>query len=101
MRPSVTHSRSREWQSRPRPTADHAQLRGKGAMLTTDVLIIGSEGAGARAAWEVADRGLEATVVTKGRFTRSGSALTAAADLDVDSASLYRLLGPEPHISGV
>jgi succinate dehydrogenase/fumarate reductase flavoprotein subunit len=70
-------------------------------MLTTDVLIIGSEGAGARAAWEVADRGLQVTVVTKGRFTRSGATLTAAADLDVDSGSLYKLLGPEPLISGV
>ena len=28
-------------------------------MISTDVLVIGSEGAGARAAWEVADRGLE------------------------------------------
>jgi succinate dehydrogenase/fumarate reductase flavoprotein subunit len=70
-------------------------------MHTTDVLIIGSEGAGARAAWDVADRGLSVTVVTKGRFTRSGATLTGAADLDVDSGSLVRLLGPAPMISGV
>jgi len=70
-------------------------------MLTSDVLIIGSEGAGARAAWEVADRGLSVTVVTKGRLARSGATLTGGADLDVDSASLYRLLGPEPRTSGV
>ncbi len=39
-------------------------------MHSTDVLVIGSEGAGARAAWEVADRGLRVTVVTKGRLAR-------------------------------
>src|SRR6266852_6063341 len=70
-------------------------------MLATDVLIIGSEGAGARAAWEVADHGLRATIVTKGRLARSGATLVGAADLDVDSRSLYRLLGPEPRTSGV
>ncbi len=70
-------------------------------MITTDVLVIGSEGAGARAAWEVADRGLRVTVVTKGRLARSGATLTGAADLDVDSRSLQRLLGPQPRTSGV
>jgi succinate dehydrogenase/fumarate reductase flavoprotein subunit len=70
-------------------------------MLSTDVLVIGSEGAGARAAWEVADRGLQVTIVTKGRLARSGATLTGAADLDVDSRSLQRLLGPEPRTSGV
>jgi succinate dehydrogenase/fumarate reductase flavoprotein subunit len=32
-------------------------------------------------------------VVTKGRIARSGATLTGAADLDVDSATLHRLLG--------
>jgi len=58
-----------------------------------DVLVIGSEGAGARAAIEAADAGASVTVVTKGRMARSGATLTGAADLDVDSASLYKLLG--------
>jgi len=62
-------------------------------MLRTEVLVIGSEGAGARAAIAAADAGAEVTVVTKGRMTRSGATLTGAADLDVDSATLYRLLG--------
>jgi succinate dehydrogenase/fumarate reductase flavoprotein subunit len=62
-------------------------------MLQTEVLVIGSEGAGARAAIAAADAGAEVTVVTKGRMTRSGATLTGAADLDVDSATLYRLLG--------
>lgn len=61
--------------------------------LYTDVLIIGSEGAGARAAISASDAGVEVTMVTKGRLGRSGATLTGAADLDVDSASLYRLLG--------
>src|SRR5581483_1885018 len=81
-----------------RPTLLHQDHR---AMLSTDVLVIGSEGAGARAAWEVADRGLRVTVVTKGRLARSGATLTGAADMDVDSRSLQRLLGPEPGTSGV
>jgi succinate dehydrogenase/fumarate reductase flavoprotein subunit len=70
-------------------------------MFTTDVLVIGSEGAGARAAWEIADRGLAVTCVTKGRLARSGATLTGAADLDVDSRSLQTLLGPGPRTSGV
>ncbi len=62
-------------------------------MRETDVLIIGSEGAGARAAIAAADAGVSVTMVTKGRQTRSGATLTGAADLDVDSATLHRLLG--------
>ena len=62
-------------------------------MIYTDVLVIGSEGAGARAAMAAADAGVSVTMVTKGRMTRSGATLTGAADLDVDSATLHRLLG--------
>lgn len=57
------------------------------------MLVIGSEGAGARAAMAAADAGVSVTMVTKGRMTRSGATLTGAADLDVDSATLHRLLG--------
>lgn len=69
------------------------QLRLGADLTETDVLIIGSEGAGARAAIAAADAGVSVTVVTKGRQTRSGATLTGAADIDVDSATLYRLLG--------
>ena len=62
-------------------------------MIDCEVLIIGSEGAGARAAIAAADAGSAVTVVTKGRIARSGATLTGAADLDVDSATLHRLLG--------
>lgn len=61
--------------------------------LHTDVLVIGSEGAGARAAIAAAEAGVEVTVVTKGRLGRSGATITGAADLDVDSANLVRLIG--------
>ena len=64
-----------------------------GCVIKTDVLVIGSEGAGARAAIAAADAGVLVTMVTKGRMTRSGATLTGAADLDVDSATLHRLLG--------
>ena len=40
--------------------------------ITTDVLIIGSGGAGSRAAIEVDDAGLKATIVSKGLSFRSG-----------------------------
>src|SRR5579884_3673541 len=83
------------------PRRARAVTVSESTVLRTDVLIIGSEGAGARAAWEVADRGLRATIVTKGRLGRSGATLTGAADLDVDSRSLLRLLGPEPRLSGI
>lgn len=62
-------------------------------MRKTDVLIIGSEGAGARAAIAAHDEGAETLMVTKGRFTRSGATITALADMDVDSRSAKELLG--------
>jgi succinate dehydrogenase/fumarate reductase flavoprotein subunit len=62
-------------------------------MLETEVLVIGSEGAGSYAAITAADAGLDVTIVTKGRLARSGATLTGAADLDVDSATLHRLIG--------
>jgi len=61
--------------------------------LKTDVLVIGSEGAGARAAIEACDQGAEVTVITKGRLGRHGATIMAAADIAVDSHSLTVLLG--------
>jgi len=55
-----------------------------------DVVIIGSEGAGATAAVEIARRGLSALVVTKGNGVgRSGATITGEADLAVDSKTLH------------
>lgn len=61
--------------------------------LTADVLVIGSEGAGARAAIEAASNGLNVLVVTKGPINRTGATLTASADINVDSRSCKELLG--------
>lgn len=62
-------------------------------IVSTDVLVVGSEGTGARAAIEVQRAGLDVTVVTKGVMAKSGATLTADGDIDMDSASATRLLG--------
>ena len=54
---------------------------------TTDVLIVGSEGAGARAAIGAADEGLQVIIATKGRVGRTGATVTAGADFTVDGKS--------------
>ena len=46
----------------------------------TDVLVIGCGGAGCRAAYEACRRGARVTVVTKGRFGRSGTTAFRVAD---------------------
>ncbi len=62
-------------------------------MKNADVLIIGSEGAGARAAIQAHDRGAKVLIVTKGRMARSGATITAGMDIDMDSRSAKKLLG--------
>lgn len=62
-------------------------------IVNTDVLVIGSEGTGARAAIEVKRAGLDVTVVTKGVMAKSGATLTADGDIDMDSASATKRLG--------
>jgi len=59
----------------------------------TDVLIVGSEGAGSRAAIEAAKNGAHSIVATKGRFTKCGATITAGTDIDIDSRSICDLLG--------
>ena len=53
--------------------------------ISTDVLVLGSEGAGARAAIEAKRMGAHTTIVTKGIAARSGATLTADMDIDVCS----------------
>ena len=62
-------------------------------MFKTDVLVIGSEGAGSRAAVAASEQGVEVIMVTKGLFTKSGATITAGADIDVDSKSCCDLFG--------
>ncbi len=69
-------------------------------VIETEVLIIGSEGAGATAAIEARRLGAKVAVVTKGSdIGKSGATVTGDADLDVDSRSLYeefKLEGADP-----
>jgi succinate dehydrogenase/fumarate reductase flavoprotein subunit len=62
-------------------------------IVNTDILIVGSEGAGARAAIEAAGRVASVVVTTKGIVGKSGATVTADADIDVDSRSCYELFG--------
>ena len=62
-------------------------------MIKSDVIIIGSEGAGARAAIEVKRLGLTPLIVTKGMIAKCGSTVTAGADMDVDGKSVKEVLG--------
>ena len=66
-------------------------------IVKTDVLIIGTEGAGARAAIEVCQQDENAKVIgiTKGFFTHSGATLTAGASINMDGASMMKLFGFE------
>jgi succinate dehydrogenase/fumarate reductase flavoprotein subunit len=64
-------------------------------MLKADVVIIGSEGAGARAAVEVARHGMKPLLLTKGKIGKSGATVTAMADFEVDSKSIKEVLGLE------
>jgi len=58
-----------------------------------DVLVIGTEGTGARAALEAAKSGANVLAVTKGYMARSGATLTADGEIDVDSNSAKNIFG--------
>jgi len=60
----------------------------------TDVLVLGSGGAGMRAAIEAAQLA-EVTLVSKGPLGRSGATVLAGADVMADGASLRRLGFPD------
>ncbi len=64
-------------------------------VVDTDLLIIGSECAGARAAIEARKHGVKVIVVTKGKVAKSGATLTVGGDIDVDSRSA-KLLFNQP-----
>jgi len=60
-------------------------------MIETDVLIVGSWGAGLRAAIEAASSGVQTILVTKGAVNRSGASPLAGADVMLDGKSLHDL----------
>ncbi len=62
-------------------------------VIETDVLIVGSEGAGSRAAIEVAKAGLKVLIATKGVFTKCGATVTADMDIDCPSKDAKEVFG--------
>ena len=70
-------------------------------IIKTDILVVGTEGAGARAAIEACMRNKKVKVIgiKKGRFARSGATLTAGTDINLDGISMMELFGfQEPYI---
>jgi succinate dehydrogenase/fumarate reductase flavoprotein subunit len=63
--------------------------------ICCDVLVIGTEGTGARASIEAAEKGADVLAVTKGFLARSGATLTADGEIDVDSRSAREIFGVE------
>ena len=61
--------------------------------IEVDMLIVGSEGAGSRAAIEGGKLGLKTLVATKGVFTKCGATLTADMDCDVPSKDAKEVFG--------
>lgn len=62
-------------------------------VLETDVLVVGSEGAGGRAAIAAFDAGAKVIIATKGRVGRTGATVTAGADYTVDGKSAKEICG--------
>jgi succinate dehydrogenase/fumarate reductase flavoprotein subunit len=61
--------------------------------VDVDVLVVGSEGAGGRAAVEAAKYGLRVAIVTKGPVTKTGATLTAGTDIDAAGKDICELCG--------
>ena len=59
--------------------------------LRTDVLVIGSGGAGMRAAIAASNCNVEVMMISKGRIGRDGSTVVASADVNVDSRTCKKM----------
>ncbi len=60
-------------------------------IIQTDLLIVGSEGAGAHAAIEAIKSGIDILIVTKGKMSKCGASQMAGADFNVDGQSAKSL----------
>ena len=58
-----------------------------------DLLVIGTEGTGARAALEAVEQGTRVLAISKSRPSHSGATLTAGGEISVDSRSARELFG--------
>jgi succinate dehydrogenase/fumarate reductase flavoprotein subunit len=54
------------------------------SIIATDLLIVGSEGAGGQAAIEASKSGIDLLIITKGRIGQCGASQMAGADFNVD-----------------
>jgi succinate dehydrogenase / fumarate reductase flavoprotein subunit/fumarate reductase (CoM/CoB) subunit A len=61
--------------------------------ICCDVLVIGTEGTGARAALEASAHGARVLAITKGLPAHSGATLTAGGEISIDSRSARELFG--------
>ena len=68
-------------------------MLGERKVIETDMLVVGSEGAGSRAAIEAARNGLKVLIATKGRFTKCGATVTADMDIDLPSRDAKEVFG--------
>ena len=62
-------------------------------IIKTDILIIGSGGAGSRAAIEASRNDAQVLIVSKGVFTRCGSTVTAGLFMDIPSSRVEDVCG--------
>ena len=62
-------------------------------VVETDVLVVGSAGAGSRAAIEVAKNNLKVLVAAKGIFTKSGATVAARMDINLPSKDAKEVFG--------
>ena len=60
-------------------------------LLTADVVVIGSGGAGLRAAIEAADQGASAILVSNGGIGKSGATMIAGADITLDGGGAAKI----------
>ncbi len=66
-------------------------MRAMSEIVSTDVLVIGSGGAGLRAAIEAADLGVSTALVSYGATGKSGATMLAGADVTLDGAGAARI----------
>jgi succinate dehydrogenase/fumarate reductase flavoprotein subunit len=59
--------------------------------ISTDVLVIGSGGAGLRAAIEASDLGVSTTLISNGVMGKSGATMLAGADITLDGAGAAKI----------
>ncbi len=59
--------------------------------VKTDILVVGSEGAGGHAAIEASKSGVEVLIVTKGKIGQCGASQMAGADFNVDGIAAKEL----------